>query len=56
MLADNNIIPPEEWYHDPKLRNKADETVAIILINKKILPPKNMEHIINYQEIYESSK
>ena len=39
-LAENEIIPPREWCHDPLLKNKDDKTVAIILLEKDILPPK----------------
>ena len=40
IIAKTNIIPPNEWCHDPLLKNKADDTVATILLNDKILPPK----------------
>lgn len=25
--AKNGLIPPDEWYHDPKIKNKKGETV-----------------------------
>ena len=40
ILAYNGIIPPKEWEHDPKLTNKKDETVAIILLKKEIEVPE----------------
>ena len=46
-LAENEILPPREWYHDPILKNYRCETVALILINNNILPPKEWQHIIN---------
>ena len=33
MLADNKIIPSKVWYHDPKISNNEEKTVAIILAN-----------------------
>ena len=31
MLAYHCIIPPDEWYHNPKIHNIKDYTVAMIL-------------------------
>lgn len=39
-LAENGIMPPKEWLHNPLLKNYRGETVATILINNNILPPK----------------
>ena len=39
-LADNEILPPKEWQHDPNIKNNYGETVAMILASKGILPPK----------------
>ena len=54
-LADNCIIPPKEWYHNPLLRNEGADTVALILIYNDILPPKEWEHIIDKYDIYKDS-
>ena len=40
LLANNKIIPPKEWEHDPKLYNKNKDTVAIILVKQEINVPK----------------
>ena len=39
-LAENEIIPPKEWYHNPNINSKYFNTVAEILANKGIIPPK----------------
>ena len=44
LFALNRIIPPKEWYHDPFLRNKDGETVAIRLAFREIIPPKEWRH------------
>ena len=39
IYACNGIIPPKEWYHDPKHRNSDNETVRDILKeNNKNIP------------------
>lgn len=40
LYAENHRIPPKYWYHNPLLVNNNIETVAIILINNMIKPPK----------------
>lgn len=40
ILAENYTIPPKEWHHDPLLKNNIERTVATILLNNYILPPK----------------
>lgn len=37
-------IPDEKDYHDPVFKNIYGETIAMILINKGIMPPKEWEH------------
>ena len=55
ILAKNYIIPSKDWYHNPALENDRRDTVAIILINNGILPPKYWEHIIDSDRIYNYS-
>ncbi len=43
-LAISKIIPTKEWYHNPTLVNKDNETVAIRLADKGIVPPKEWHH------------
>ena len=31
ILAKNSIIPPNEWYHDPTIKNKENKSVASYL-------------------------
>ncbi len=39
LLAQKGVIPPKEWYHDPKLYNTYGNTVAILLLkNGKEVP------------------
>ena len=38
MFADLGIID-YRWYHDPIIKSKYDETVAIKLLQLKIFPP-----------------
>ncbi len=38
-LADNGIIPPLEWQHDPEMKNTKGNTVAIKLAKHSIIPP-----------------
>ena len=40
ILAENNIIPPKKWCHDPTLIDKDMNTVAMMLVNNGIIPPK----------------
>lgn len=40
LMARKRIIPPKECYHNPEDRNIKLESVAMILINNGILPPK----------------
>ena len=40
IYAINNIIPPKEWKHNPTLKDKNNQTVAMHLIDRKIFPPK----------------
>lgn len=47
ILAINNIDIPECWYHKPEIQNKYGKTVAMIYIDKGILPSKRWLH--NYK-------
>lgn len=38
--ANRGIIPPNEWNHDPELKNKDEWTVALLLAKNHICPPK----------------
>ena len=44
ILAMLNKEIPIEWYHDPTLQDNNGNTVALILINRKIIPPKEWMH------------
>ena len=39
--ANNGIIPPKEWQHDPLITNVCQYTIATMLAIKGILPPFN---------------
>ena len=49
ILAIKGIVPPKEWNHDPLLKDRNDNTVAIILSSKGIIPPKEWMHDINIE-------
>ena len=38
-LAENGIIPPKEWYHDPTMENKKHKRVADYLRSNHIEIP-----------------
>lgn len=38
--ANEGIIPPKEWQHDPLITNVCQYTIATILAIKGILPPE----------------
>ena len=40
LLANNGIIPPEQWYHNPEIQNKNKWTVALILADNNNNIPK----------------
>lgn len=40
LLAQNGIIPPKQWEHNPKLHNNSEYTVATILLKNGIDVPK----------------
>ena len=40
ILAENGIIPPEEWEHNPYIKDISNDTVAMYLARKGIIPPK----------------
>ena len=40
LLSKNKIVPPSNWEHDPTLRNKDKNTVAMLLSYNSIIPPK----------------
>ena len=37
--AFKGIIPPKEYFHDPELKDKFGNTVALTLIKRGIIPP-----------------
>ena len=43
-LAYKGIVPPKEWWHDPKLHDHEGNTVAMRLVSKGIIPPKEWHH------------
>ena len=40
ILALNKINIPDEWKHDPNIKNKYGNTVAMHLATNCIIPPK----------------
>ena len=40
LLAENGIIPPREWIHNPKLKDSFGWTVAMRLASSGIIPPE----------------
>lgn len=32
LLAENKIVPPNDWFHDPNIKNKEGKTVRDIFI------------------------
>ena len=40
LFAMHGVIPPKEYYHNPKLCDKNGMTVAMILALNGIIPPK----------------
>ena len=38
-LADNDIIPPSQWYHNPNIKNKYYKTVAYKLESNNLPIP-----------------
>ncbi len=39
LLASKGIVPPKEWYHDPKLTNNNNKTVEYYLNRNNITVP-----------------
>ena len=39
IYAENGIIPPKEWEHDPTLYDDNFNTVAMLLAKNDIIPP-----------------
>ncbi len=56
ILANKRIIPPKEWYHDPKICDNHGWTVAIYLLKNKLEVPEEWrydpEYKINYNFTY----
>ena len=52
ILASKGIIPPKEWYHDPKLKNNDNKTVALLLIFKCETLPNEWLYDINIEDLY----
>ena len=44
MYAKNGLIAPKYWYHDSKLKNNEEYTVAMLLAYNGIIPPKEWYH------------
>ena len=40
FLAHRGVIPSQEWYHNPLLKNYNGETVALLLAGNGITPPE----------------
>lgn len=39
IYASKGIMPPKEWEHDPNLKDKNNNTVALLLAKTSIIPP-----------------
>ncbi len=48
LLSINNIIPPKEWYHDPKLCDNHGNTVAVYLLLNNISLPNEWKYEYDY--------
>ena len=44
LLAENKIIPPKEWIHDPRIKNIKNLTVYDILKTKNINVPDEWDY------------
>ena len=40
MFAENGIAPPEEWEHNPYIKDVLNYTVAMYLARCRKIPPK----------------
>jgi len=52
-LAKKGIIPPKEFYHDPKLHDYDGNTVAILLLRNKLDVPEEWRYESKYRIVYE---
>lgn len=43
-MTEYNRIPKDYWIHIPELKDGRDNTVAMLLANKGIIPPKEWIH------------
>jgi len=55
LLANNGIIPPKQWLHDPKLCDIDGNTVAINLLKNKIDVPEEWRYDSTYKFDYDNS-
>ena len=39
IYAENGILAPDHWNHDPEMSNDEDDTVAILFAENSIIPP-----------------
>ena len=44
FLAEQGIIPPKYWRHDPEIQNSDGYTVAMLLSARGIIPPPEWHH------------
>lgn len=51
-LAEQRIIPPKEFHHDPKLYNIIKETVAILLLRNRVEVPKEWRYDPEYRIVH----
>ena len=42
-LSWKGIIPPKEWYHEPELKDRWNNTVASRLVFSKLIPPEEWQ-------------
>jgi len=40
----NGIIPPDEWKHNPAINDKFNDSVALWLASKAVIPPTYWNH------------
>lgn len=56
ILACNGLHIPEEWEHDPNIRNKYGYTVALYYARGGKIPSKKWYHVKYYRAPYYDAK
>ena len=44
LAKEKGMICSQHWLHDPEKRNAGNNTVAMLLVDGDIIPPKEWEH------------